>query len=154
MGKRYDRLACIAEIIKTQQIGNQEELIKVLRSKGYDMTQATLSRDLKVMNVAKVADINGYYAYKVMDDTVQRNRDVGIGEANVEFSGNIGVVKTKAGYASGLALDIDSMNSSHIIGTIAGDDTILVVMKEGAKREDVREELRKLGIRNQGLTNN
>lgn len=135
----------IKEIISREAIGSQEELNKALNKAGFSLTQATLSRDLKIMGIVKTRDRSGRYFY-VQDkiDSKQGSSALSIGEVTAEFSGNILVLKTKAGYASGLALDIDNLKSDDIIGTIAGDDTIFAVIKETADRKEIIIELNSL----------
>ena len=119
-----------------------EELLQALRAEGYQLTQATLSRDLKQLKVAKAASMNGNYVYVLPNNTMYKRNvdninvtDVMKQRANgfisINFSGNIAVIKTRPGYASSLAYDIDDRNYHEIIGTIAGDDTILLVIREG-----------------------
>ena len=135
----------IKEIISREAIGSQEELNKALNKAGFSLTQETLSRDLKIMGIVKTRDRSGRYFY-VQDkiDSTQGSSALSIGEVTAEFSGNILVLKTKAGYASGLALDIDNLKSDDIIGTIAGDDTIFAVIKETADRKEIIIELNSL----------
>ena len=135
----------IKEIISREAIGSQEELNKALNKAGFSLTQATLSRDLKIMGIVKTRDRSGRYFY-VQDkiDSKQGSSALSIGDVTAEFSGNILVLKTKAGYASGLALDIDNLKSDDIIGTIAGDDTIFAVIKETADRKEIIIELNSL----------
>ena len=103
------------------------------------MTQATLSRDLKQLKVAKAASMNGNYVYVLPNNTMYKrmtdpqNASEMLrhnGFISIEFSHNIAVIKTRPGYASSLAYDIDMHNFHEIIGTIAGDDTIMLVVRE------------------------
>lgn len=151
MKNRSTRLSTIREIISRKEIGSQEQLLDELSKEGYTLTQATLSRDLKQLKVAKTATANGGYSYiipeqknyrRVMYSSPPINNRWGF--TSIQFSGNIAVVKTKPGYASSLASDIDSRNIPEIIGTIAGDDTIMLIMAEGASQEDVSDALHPL----------
>ena len=144
MKNKRERLGIISEILRMQVIGSQEELLDILRTKGYDVTQATLSRDLKVLKVAKTPLSNGAYKYvlppqiKPISDELNAHNFTSHGAVlNLEFSGQLAVVKTKPGYASAIAWDIDNKATDEVLGTIAGDDTILVIPREGISREDI-----------------
>jgi transcriptional regulator of arginine metabolism len=137
MKNRELRHSVIREIIATGQIGNQEELLVMLRGKGLHLTQATLSRDLKMMKVIKISSGPLGYVYMIPEELaletsgeMQRVNHLAEGFLDVQFSGNLAVIKTLPGYASSIAAVIDEANASAILGTIAGDDTILVVLKE------------------------
>lgn len=129
----------IHSILHAERIHSQEELLRRLENEGIEVTQATLSRDLKFLSVARVPDANGGYLYTVdppkepVQDPFIRDdlqRDI----TSVEFSGNLAVVKTKMGHAPGIAYAIDQLQIREVIGTLGGDDTLLVVLKEGADR--------------------
>lgn len=145
MKKKTSRLDTIKVIISSKEIGSQEELLQELINEGFELTQATLSRDLKQLKVAKAASMNGKYVYVLPNDIMyKRNTDfsardmlMNTGFVSMQFSGNLAVIKTRPGYASSIAYDIDSRDSKDIIGTIAGDDTILLILKEGADRSSV-----------------
>ena len=143
-------LDTIKIIIYSIEISSQEELLQELAKEGYELTQATLSRDLKQMKVAKAATTNGNYVYVLPNDTMyKRTIDVpSAGEMllqsgfkSIDFSGNMAVIKTRPGYASSLAYDIDNREYKDIIGTIAGDDTILLVFRDGYSRNEIRQSL-------------
>ena len=144
------RLDSIKMIISSKEIGRQEELLQELAKEGYELTQATLSRDLKQMKVAKAATTNGSYVYVLPNDTMyKRTIDMSSsgemlmhsGFKSIDFSGNMAVIKTRPGYASSLAYDIDNRESQDIIGTIAGDDTILLVFRDGYSRNEIKQSL-------------
>ena len=144
MKHKRERLGIISEILRMQVIGSQEELLDILRTKGYDVTQATLSRDLKVLKVAKTPLSNGAYKYvlppqiKPISDELNAHNFTSHGAVlNLEFSGQLAVVKTKPGYASAIAWDIDNRSNDEVLGTIAGDDTILLIPREGVTRADI-----------------
>ena len=150
MSARNSRLDLIRLIISSQEICNQEELLRALASEGIHVTQATLSRDLKQMKVAKAANPTGKSVYVLPNNAmyrrVEEHRPVREmmqqgGFISLRFSGNIGVIKTRPGYASSIAYDIDNTDIPPVIGTIAGDDTIFIVVEEGTPREVIREYL-------------
>lgn len=134
------RLEAIKMIISGKEVGSQEEVLSELRNEGFTLTQATLSRDLKQLKVAKAASMNGKYVYVLPNETMYRrsHKPLSAGEMlsnpgflSINFSGNLGVIKTRPGYASSIAYNIDNSNVPEILGTIAGDDTIIIVLREG-----------------------
>lgn len=146
MKKKAYRLDAIKLIISNKEIGSQEELLQELSHEGFELTQATLSRDLKQLKVAKAASMSGKYVYVLPNNIVyKRANEQSPGEmmrsngfVSLQFSGNLAVIRTRPGYASSMAYDIDNNESDDILGTIAGDDTILLVLREGAAPGDVR----------------
>ena len=144
------RLEIIKEIINTQKIGNQSDLMRPLLDAGVEVTQATLSRDLKQLKVAKAASMNGNYVYVLPNNTMYKRMTelhsatemlMHNGFISIEFSANLAVIKTRPGYASSLAYDIDNKEFEEIIGTIAGDDTIMIIIREGYTRTEVKNAL-------------
>ena len=146
MKSKNNRLDSIKMIISSKEIGSQEELLQELMKEGFCLTQATLSRDLKQLKVAKAASMNGNYVYVLPNNTMYRRmteqqsatemlRSDGV--RGIEFSGNIAVIRTRPGYASSVAYDIDTHHFDEILGTIAGDDTIMLVLREGCTRTSV-----------------
>lgn len=134
------RLEVLKMIIGSMELGTQEELLAELDKAGYVSTQATLSRDLKQLRIVKAQNIEGRYVYMLPTSRVyhtisdrhatldQMNR---LGALSVRFSGNIAVVKTLPGHAAHVGYDIDNATLSCVLGTIAGDDTVMVVLVEG-----------------------
>ena len=138
MSTKKERLDTICRIIQTKAISNQEELLKELDSSGFSVTQATLSRDIKQLKVAKIHDGNGDYVYRLPEEnTVLPQESTGSKKLNIEFSGHLAVLKTRPGYAMGIASDIDSHAPSEILATIAGDDTILIIPRNGVSQEKI-----------------
>ena len=137
----------IRRILKEEGgVGSQAQLLQRLRESGVDITQATLSRDLRLMGVTKHPDSRGGYHY-AMDPDEEHRVDSGFddpdrllrGFLNLAFSGNFGLVKTLPGYANSIAFCLDSMGISEILATIAGDDTILVIPRDGISRKQMAE---------------
>ena len=125
MSTKKERLDAICGIIQTKVISNQEELLKELE-------------DIKQLKVAKVHDGTGDYVYRLPEESISKQaQPEGKKKPNIEFSGNLAVVKTRPGYAMGIASDIDSHAPSEILATIAGDDTILVIPRNGVSQEKV-----------------
>lgn len=150
---KTNRLEALRLIISSQQLGSQEELLNALQKEGFKLTQATLSRDLKQLKVAKAATMGGNYVYVLPNDamykrvsTPQSIREMMQvpGFVSIQFSKNIGVIKTRPGYASSIAWNIDNSNIPEILGTIAGDDTIFIVLVEGVTHEEIIDKLGKV----------
>lgn len=133
-------------IISSQELGSQEELLTALKNEGFQLTQATLSRDLKQLKVAKAASMRGNYVYVLPNETMYKRVSTPQsakemmqvpGFVSINFSGNMGVIKTRPGYASSIAYNIDNNHIESILGTIAGDDTIFIVIKQGINKNVV-----------------
>ncbi len=146
MKSKNNRLDAIKMIISSKEVGSQDELLQELLKEGYSLTQATLSRDLKQLKVAKAASMNGNYVYVLPNNTMYKRMTEQHsasemlrynGVISLDFSGNMAVIKTRPGYASSVAYDIDNRDFDEILGTIAGDDTILLVLREGCTRANV-----------------
>lgn len=146
MKNKLNRLNAIRLIIANERIGSQDELLKRLYAQGFDLTQATLSRDLKQLKVAKTTAVDGSYVYilpsnplykRITRGKAVREQQVRNGFVSISFSANIAVIKTRPGYAGGVAYDIDEHELPSVLATVAGDDTILLVIKEGCSHEEV-----------------
>ena len=151
MKNKVKRFAAIQEIISTSIVGSQEELLQRLSAQGFELTQATLSRDLKQLKVSKTTNSKGEYLYQLPTRSLQEeSRNIGndfpMGNAflSIEFSGNIAVLHTRPGYASSLAYEIDDKAKDVIIGTVAGEDTIIAVTKENKTTKEVTESLSRI----------
>ncbi|MFV0590143.1 MAG: arginine repressor [Draconibacterium sp.] len=151
MKNKVQRQLEIRKIIQNGKVHSQEDLLLVLKNKGFELTQATLSRDLKVLQVAKVPHPVLGYIYTIPENgtatsTIEQNRVnyLADGFTGLQFSGNLAVLRTLPGYASSIAAVIDSSNTWEIIGTVAGDDTILIIQREGISKNDLMEALIKI----------
>ena len=142
MDKKTRRLLEVRKIINEKDISNQEELLKVLQERDFHLTQATLSRDLKHLKVSKIPDANKGYIY-VLPDTMKEGSKIAEIKfkydafLSMEVSGNLAVMRTLPGYANIIASSIDSYGLYEILGTISGDDTIIIAMREGVSRQDI-----------------
>ncbi|MFV0545585.1 MAG: arginine repressor [Bacteroides sp.] len=149
MKKKANRLDTIKMIISSKEVGSQEELLQELNHEGFNLTQATLSRDLKQLKVAKAASMNGKYVYVLPNNVMYKRSNeqtasdmlTNDGFISIEFSGNIAVIKTRPGYASRMAYDIDNQELNEVLGTVAGDDTIMLVLREGVTANQLRKTL-------------
>ena len=146
MKEKNSRLEALKLLISSQEIGCQEDLLKALSVEGFHITQATLSRDLKQLKVAKAASINGKYTYVLPNETMYKRiptprtaREMMkvSGFLSVSYSGNLGVMKTRPGYASSIAYNIDNGGIEEILGTISGNDTIFIAFKEPYDQEEM-----------------
>lgn len=144
------RMDTLKMLISSQELSSQEEVLQALAKEGYKLTQATLSRDLKQLKVAKAASMNGKYVYVLPNETMYkrvsnprslREMMMSPGFLSINFSGNMVVIKTRPGYASSIAYNIDNSDIPEILGTIAGDDTIFMVKKEGASEDTLLKSL-------------
>jgi len=144
----------IRRLIANKNISSQEELMKLLVKQGYEMTQATLSRDLKYLKVAKMPDDHFGYVY-ILPDKEQSVEEVEMqgaglsGLISVEFAQGMAILRTLPGHASSIAYTIDNLDAYEIAGTIAGDDTILLIPRDGVSRSDL---VNLLKLRMPGLT--
>ena len=123
----------ILELVKKYEIGTQEALIEKLRSEGFDATQTTVSRDIRQLNLIKSATGTGY-KYVVSEAVTARRAPAhtsALSDAvdKVEAAENIVVIKTHAGMANAIAVCIENLNLVGLVGSVAGDDTMLMVFK-------------------------
>ena len=150
MKNKHSRLSAIRVIIAGEHIGSQDELLQRLTALGYECTQATLSRDLKELEVTKEVVVGGECIYLLPDsplrsqDGVASNVPLSGGLVSIDFSANLAVVKTRPGYASGMASDIDRNALKSVLGTVAGHDTLILVVREGYTKHDVMTELERI----------
>ena len=144
---KSQRQSKIIELISAQDIETQEQLLAALEGAGFHSTQATISRDIKELRIVKELSPAGSYRY-----TVQQNDSANLfsrlnnifreSVIKVDFAQNIVVVKTLPGLANGACSAVDSMDTAYIVGTIAGDDTALIVMRDVEYAKEFCEELR------------
>lgn len=141
---RHERHAAILRLVHERRISTQSELVEALRSEGHDVVQTTVSRDVHELGLIKVRDANGRLVYAYPEDsgfTEEVSDAVSRWALTVEPSGNLVVVTTPYGYASALAQAIDVVRHPHIAGTIAGENTVLVVAREPVSGAQLAEEL-------------
>jgi transcriptional regulator of arginine metabolism len=143
---RHERHAAILRLVRDRPLSTQTELADALRSDGYDVVQTTISRDIHELGLIKVRHESGKLVYAFPED-------VGPGEEvadalarwalTVEPSGQLVVVTTPYGYASALAQAIDVARHAHVAGTLAGENTVLLVAREPATGAQLADELRR-----------
>lgn len=108
-----------------------------MEDEGFSVTQATLSRDLKLLKVGKVSEGSEGYFYTLPSEEERREsersfiQDFRRGYVSVEVSGNVAVVRTLTGHADSVGFALDNLNISEVIGTVSGNDTVIAVLREG-----------------------
>ena len=149
------RQAKILEIINSNAVETQEELQEKLKAEGFDVTQATISRDIKELRLVKELSDNGRYIYSV--GSKQSSEDVSLRAGgifvesiiSVDFAMNTVCIKCFSGMANAACAAIDSMKWSGVVGTIAGDDTIFVLCRDESAAEIFTANLEKtLNVKN------
>ena len=139
----------ILELIQKHDIETQEELSAYLTRQGFQVTQATVSRDIRELKLTKIAMDNGRQRYAVLSDadTGMAERLVRVlreGFVSMDYAGNILVIKTVSGMASAVGAAVDAIKLSEIIGSIAGDDTLMCVIRTEEDAVNIMNKLRKL----------
>ena len=139
----------ILKLIASENIETQEELAKLLSAHGFEVTQATVSRDIKELRLIKVQTGEGRYKYATVEraESDMQDRFISLFSncvISISSAGNIIVIKTMAGSASVAAEAIDSMKWSEIAGSIAGDNTIFVAIKDGRSISEVIKKFQKM----------
>jgi transcriptional regulator of arginine metabolism len=141
------RHAKILEIIREHDVETQEELCDYLNQEGYRVTQATVSRDIRELQLTKVSMPGGHQKYTLFTKNELHLKDkygrvFREGAVSIETAQNILVIHTVTGMAMAVAVALDSMDCEEIVGTIAGDDTIMCAVKTCEEAETLKERLR------------
>jgi transcriptional regulator of arginine metabolism len=143
MKERLARLKAVRKLIKTYRIESQEALLGHLEKEGFTVTQATLSRDLKLLKVGKISDGHNGYVYSLPgEDERQETERAHIndflrGYISIDWSGNMAVIKTYSGHSDVVALAVDNLALDEVMGTLSGrDNTVFVALREGVSGED------------------
>ncbi len=146
---KYSRQSKILEIIEAKDVETQDELASELRASGFQVTQATVSRDIKEMRLIKVLTKDGRYKYASIKEKegavndrflkIYRNSVI-----SVDYAGNMVIIKTLVGSANAAAVSIDALNIKEIVGTIAGDDTIFLVIRDESQVQKVIKQFKDL----------
>lgn len=146
---KRERHTKIIELVGSMDIETQEELASRLKEAGYNVTQATVSRDIRELNLTKVPSGNGRQKYSFMksDEDQLNEKYVRIlmeGFVSMDVAQNIIVIKTVSGMAMAVAVALDALGWDEIVGSIAGDDTIMCAVRTTDLARTVMEKLRKL----------
>jgi len=146
---RSERHAAILRLVREQPLSTQAELADALRREGHEVVQTTISRDVHELGLVKVRHPSGRLVYAFAEDTGYREE---LTDAlrrwalTLEASGNLVVVTTPYGYASPLAQAVDVARPPHVAGTIAGENTVLVIAREPTTGAELAAELRAQGL--------
>lgn len=146
---KKERQAKIIELIHKQKIETQEELAAWLKKSGFHVTQATVSRDIRELNLTKVTMVDGSQRYAVLDNqNVDMNekyiRILSEGFVSMDMAQNILVIKTVSGMAMAVAAALDSLRWNEIVGCIAGDDTIMCAIRSVEDTKTLMRRIRKM----------
>ena len=155
---RSQRLAMLTQLLGERQFSSQEELAQALARARVPVTQATLSRDLRSLGVGKRPDRHGRTVYQLPNpatETLDRERqliDLRAFVNEVRIAQNLAVVRTPPGHANGVARAIDLLAFDRLVGSVAGDDTVLVVMHDHASALRFKRHLEGIAARTNGVT--
>ena len=145
---KYNRQSEIIALINENEIEKQDELSERLREKGYMVTQATISRDIKQLRIIKELGPDGVYRYSTTPKPVEHTFSAKLNLifrqciTSVDYAQNMIVIKTMPGLANGAAAAIDKLNIPEMLGTLAGDDTCFVVLKDTQSAASLCAEIR------------
>lgn len=143
------RHAKILELISAYTIDTQEELLRRLREDGFDVTQATVSRDIKELRLVKTLSNEGKYKYSVGKDNTKDYSSkfyslLADSAVSIDFAGNLLIIKCLTGMAQAVCAAMDTMHWDGVVGTLAGDDTIFIACKSESIAEQFVVELKKM----------
>ncbi len=146
---KKSRQGRILQLIQEENIETQEELADRLSKEGYVVTQATVSRDIRELKLGKIPSSNGKQKYAVLthDDAHLADKYIRVlrnGFVSMDNAQNILVIKTVAGMAMAVAAAVDAMKLKEIVGSIAGDDTIMVAIRTTQETQIVMEKIREM----------
>ena len=149
MKERLTRLKTIRKLIKNYRIESQDTLLAYLEKEGYEVTQATLSRDLKLLKVGKVSDGSTGYVYSLTSEEERQEseqiyiQDFLRGYVSIDWSGNIVVIKTYPGHANTVSSALDNLNMDELLGTVAGDNCLFACLRQGVTGNQFMAELKR-----------
>lgn len=140
MSSKQNRISLIANIIENETVRSQQDIIDKLTEQGIELTQASLSRYLKEIQASRIPDGLGGYVYKLSAAKSEYHSTISDQIISVEFAGpNMVVFRTGAGYANAVSVQIDSKRLVPVAGTVSGDDTILMIIRDGYTRAQIRQ---------------
>lgn len=148
---KYQRHLKILELVQSEVIETQEQLLDRLRQAGFDITQATVSRDIKELRLFKKVDRNGNTRYDIEGNTTEHDKGseryrsiLRHNIRNIDYAGNLVVIKCFSGMAQAVCAAIDSMHFDNTVGTIAGDDTIFMAVRTEEAVKTIISDLNKI----------
>lgn len=136
-----------------QPLANQSQLVAALARKGCQVTQATVSRDIREMGISKGSDREGKLRYQVPPARARRDPEESLADvlvrsaAKIEAAQNLVIIKAEPGTAPNLGLAVDGLEHADIVGTVAGDDTVLLVLRDAGRARRMRIYLEALSLR-------
>lgn len=139
----------ILELISKYDIGTQEKLMEKLHQEGFEVTQATISRDIRELKLSRVITGHGTYRYilhHLQESSVPSKFNGALAESivSVDYARNVVVIKTYPGMAQAVATGVDTMDNATVLGCVAGDDTIMVVARDEDAAENVAKKIKYL----------
>ena len=145
--RKFDRQGAILRLVQERRLATQEEVAAALRERGFDAVQTTVSRDIAQLGLVKIRDPDGRLVYALpggadLDRLSELTSALRRWAISLEPSGNLLVVQTPPGCANALARAMDQARLPDVLGTIAGDDTITVIARDGVKGAAIERELR------------
>ena len=147
---KSDRHATIIDIISNHNVETQEELASLLREQGYDVTQATVSRDIRQLNLTKASLSNGHQKYVLANTQAHHlsryERILKDAFVSAETAGNLLVIKTISGMAMAMGAALDELHLDQFVGCISGDDTVMAAFTTEDGARQARETIRKLAF--------
>lgn len=143
---RSSRQSKILEIIQSKEIETQDDLVRELRALNYDITQATISRDIKELGLIKIMTDDKRYKYAYVDNTEQQvsGKYMGIYKEaiiSVKSAQNLVVIKTLKGVANAISSFVDKLNLKNVLGTTYGDETVMVICQTNADANEVTDKI-------------
>ena len=149
MGMKEQRQSRILSLIQKNEIETQEDLAQALKDEGFNITQATVSRDIRELKLTKVATKTGNQKYVALNNVEQQVSEKVIrvfkdAFVNIDYAGNTIVIHTLVGMGNGVAAAIDAFNMEEIIGTLAGDDTIFCLVKHENEIQSVIDKFKEI----------
>ncbi|MBN2426032.1 MAG: arginine repressor [Calditrichaceae bacterium] len=145
MPAKQARHSKIKEVVTAKVVSSQEELLDILKNEGFDTTQATLSRDLHEMGIVRVPHGSSFkYVLHHEDNSEAIRQIIGMEIISVDNNESTVVVKTMPGRAQGVAIYLDKLHNTHIIGTVAGDDAIIIIPDRHAHTEILVQKIKEI----------
>ena len=148
---KKNRQMKVLEIISKHEVETQDELIELLKAEEYYVTQATISRDIRELDLIKISTPRGTYKYTVSSHAENEKKKTShLGNAlvsslvSIDFANNIIVVKTVPGMSNAIAIEIERIHMPEMLGCVAGDDTVIMVMRNEGTAMDISARLREL----------
>ena len=148
---KLKRQEALLNLINNNVITTQEELLSGLRTLGFDVTQATISRDIRELKISKISQNNGTFRYTLSKDIApQKKNTLGLNSAltesilKIDYAYNDIVIHTLPGLAQAIAAAIDSIHIDGVLGCVAGDDTILIITRNEQNAKEISQRLSEL----------